>query len=152
MRKGLTPVIAMVLLLMMAVAAAGLMYTFAFNLQTKAQTGVERTTTQLLEKQQEQAQTRLSIDSVYNDGGNIAVVIRNVGSKTITDGTTIGLYIDGVKYDVGADTCDNLDPEDTCTVTTTAAFPGAGSKSVIRVVAPSGISTTYTCYSDGTRC
>jgi archaellum component FlaF (FlaF/FlaG flagellin family) len=138
----------------MAVAAAGLMYTFAFNLQTKTQEGVERTTTELLEKQQEQVQTRLSIDSVYKDSvtSNIAVVIRNVGSKTIVDGTAIGLYIDGAKYDIASGTCDNLAPEDTCTVTTSTGFPAAGEKAVIHVVAPSGVATTYTCYSDGDRC
>ncbi len=153
MRKGLTPIIAMVLLLMMAVAAAGLMYTFAFNLQTKAQEGVEQTTTELIEQQQQYAQTRLAVDSVYNtSSGNIGVVIRNVGSKTIAEGETIGLYIDGVKQDLTGTTCDNLAPQNTCVVQTNTAFPAAGEKSVIRVVAPSGVSTTYTCYSDGERC
>lgn len=153
MKKGLTPIIAMVLLLMMAVAAAALMYTFAFNLQTKAQEGVEQTTTELIEQQQEYAQTRLSIDSVYNDtaDGTLVVIIRNVGSKTIADGSTIGLYVDGRKYDVGT-ACDGLAPQNTCTVDTTASFPAAGEKAVIRLVAPSGVSTTYTCYSDGERC
>lgn len=46
--KGITPIIAVILLLMMTIAIAGLAYTWLQRTQTAIQTGVENTTTTLL--------------------------------------------------------------------------------------------------------
>ncbi|MEA3343241.1 MAG: archaellin/type IV pilin N-terminal domain-containing protein [archaeon] len=145
-RKGITPVIAIVLLLMMTVAAAGVAYLWIMELQS----GMEDTANKGVEKQRKDALAAITIESIWKDGTNsdIQLMIRNSGTYTFT-ATEIGqfiYYVDSVPIAPGT-ACVGLGEEgSTCTVDTDEAFPAAaGDEKVIMVKSPVGRSATRAC-------
>lgn len=86
-RKGVEAVVAIVLLLMMTVSAAGIAYVWTSSIQKD----VQETGTAQTQKLVEQASSCMSIDSV--SGRN--VYLRNCGDGTIT-GSSVLVYIDGI--------------------------------------------------------
>ena len=75
--KGLTPVIAVVLLMTIAVAATSTAYQFIINAQETAQQGFEEQFSQ----QQLESRSDLNIQTIYQGPGNDAFMsIRNTGS------------------------------------------------------------------------
>ncbi len=143
-KKGVTPIIAIVLLLMLTVAAAGLAYVWVIQVQTETQESIGES----VERQTQQLQARLTIDSVYKTGSNIAFVLRNAGTYeyTTTDLGQFSFYVDGA---VATGSCSGLTTSgSTCTVSTTNAFPTVGNSKLLKIVPPLGSEVTYTCSID----
>jgi len=88
-RKGITPVIAIVLLLMMTVAAAGVAYLWIMNLQE----GMEETANEGIEKQQRDSSAAITIESVWKNGLATSFLIRNSGTHTFQIQRWAILYI-----------------------------------------------------------
>ena len=147
-RKGITPVIAIVLLLMMTVAAAGMAYVWIMSLQED----IEEQANEGIRKQQTDASAVIAIESVWEDSvtGNIFFMLRNSGTHTFTTAqvSQFGYYIDGAPA-TPATICTavNLNAQGTtCQVETATPFPAAaGDKVQISVKSPVGRSTEYSC-------
>lgn len=140
-RKGITPVIAIVLLLMVTVGAVGVVYT-----QFQSIVGDPGAAT---ESQQQVRQTEMSFSSVYNDGSdNLMVEVRNTGEVSWNtsdftmqfvpggDGTAVGIDVasgaSGFTATSGDMTCFSADsssqivePSGTYTCDTGFEFPSA---------------------------
>jgi len=151
MRKGITPVIAVVLLLLITVGAVASAWGLYQNIISD-QSQVDQ-----LNSRQQAQQTDINIESAYKASGNdtISITYRNVGERTVdlTNETTM-LYQPGdeqeplqrgtlfsiyPEWDSGlADTClqgaeaDQFDPEDERTCHTGVKFPNATQE--IRIV------------------
>ncbi len=142
-RKGITPVIAIVLLLMMTVAAAGMAYVWIMSIQEDIGADTERDLANL----NQQKNARLSISAVWNNTGNVSLIVKNAGTYVYTaaDVTNIQILV-GSEVISG---CAGLTTQGTtCTVTSTTAFPtNAGDLGAvaIKVVAPIGMGDTYSC-------
>ncbi len=156
MRKGLTPIIAMVLLLMLAIAAGGMLFVFATKIQGTMQRQVEEDVV----RQTFAQRMSLSIVSVYNGTGtsypgNIAVLVRNVGAVTIDDITKyVNLLVDGkpVEYKVEKGKT-QLEPYDTAIlVTTTETFPDKNVIFEIKLDIGGVKEVTKVCRSEDGRC
>ena len=80
-RKGLTPIIATVLLLMLTIVAFGMAYLWLKNMQTSTQNAISEQVSDV----QANLGNYLSIISVYKDSssGNIVIVVKNTGNKPI---------------------------------------------------------------------
>ncbi len=145
-RKGITPVIAIVLLLMMTVAAAGMAYMWIMSLQED----MEETANEGIAKQRRDASAAITIESVWMDsaGLDIQFVIRNSGTYTFTatELGQFGYYIDGVPISVGTACAGLTGAGTTCTVDSNEPFPAtAGDEKTIMVKSPAGKGSTYTC-------
>ncbi len=139
-RKGITPVIAIVLLLMITVGVVGLVYTQVQNLIGNPGEQVQ--------EQQQVRQTDMSFSSVYNDGGSVHVTVRNTGEVTWNtsqfemqfvpggDGTAVGYSAatgsstsfssSGTESCFSADSStQTVDPSGSYTCDTGVSFPGA---------------------------
>ena len=142
-KKGVTAVVATVLLLMMTVAAAGLAYVWITEMQKNIQIGTE---TQY-NNQQIQAEAKLSIDSAWNTSGNISLVLRNTGSYTFNDPTKFSVYYEGrpvEKNNVGFST-GALGSGGTNTVYINRSFATPDSSKTIRIVTDVGTDVIYRC-------
>ena len=143
-RKGITPIIAIVLLLMMTVAAFGMTFVWVQKTQGEIQDGVSDEVTNMMGKNAAQ----FSIESVYNDstGGLIAVIIRNSGTYSFSDGSQFKIYVDGLPT-----THDNpagsLAPGASQTYITTKSWDDIGGTNTheIKVVSPQSTLATTTC-------
>ena len=158
-RKGVTPVIAVVLLMAISVAATGAAYTFITNAQENVADGFEEKWGQ----QQLEQKSDLNIEHIYKSSNNYAfLVIRNTGSvpqliQGKQSGETIkywNLYIDGPpasNWDYISSPGSNpvtLSATDTITINSTMKFPSGGQKE-FRLVGRYGSEDSYICYSTG---
>lgn len=139
-RKGITPVIAIVLLLMITVGVVGLVYTQVQNLIGNPGEQVDQ--------QQQVRQTDMSFSSVYDDSGSVYVTVRNTGDVTWNtsqfemqfipggDGTAVGYAAatggSSSFSSAGTQSCFNadssptqVDPSGSYTCDTGVEFPGA---------------------------
>lgn len=163
MRKGITPVIAVVLLLLITVGAVA----SAWGLYQE----ITSDTSQLDQlNQQRQAQaTEISFSSVYNADGGINVSLRNTGSRTINMSGELEMRFvpdgsdGGVSYDVYTASTSNgngelqcfqnlfgvnesVEPGDSYTCDTGVNFPSATSSvGLIVDYTATGKSWEYTC-------
>lgn len=152
-RKGITPVIAIVLLLMMTVAAAGMAYVWIMSLQE----GIAADTDKDLAALQSQKNARLSIEGVYNNtlvapAGRVSFTLRNSGTYpySATDVANIKVYVDGQALTTvcAAGTGTLAGQGTTCRVDTATAFPtvpGSDGAVKIEVKPPIGSGATYIC-------
>lgn len=139
-RKGITPVIAIVLLLMMTVAAAGMAYVWVTGVQQETQNAVSES----MRERTAQMGGGITIDAVYEDNNVTTVAIRNTGSITFTG---------PVKVFAGAATCDNAFVNATRSSTTTKCGNGSGGTASrplidglsIRAVPPQGAAISVVC-------
>ncbi|MEA3229996.1 MAG: archaellin/type IV pilin N-terminal domain-containing protein [archaeon] len=124
-KKGVTPVIAIVLLLMMTVAAAGLAYEFIMNMSQQQTEAIG----EQVGAQSEKMRTDLRILQVQEGTGSLDFLIKNVGSVDIGKITaaTMDIKVDG-EIIVVADTdvtgtcvSDDMTVGGTCKLTITAA-------------------------------
>ncbi len=144
--KGLTPIIAMVLLLMLAIAAGGILFAFSGKMQTAMQESVNK---QAL-SQAEAAAMRLQIVSVYGDNTKFNILVKNTGSTNwnITKYATV--MIDGVykNIDLANSDCTTKlpEPDRVCTITLQGENLASynGKRITVRVDAP-GNSDSITC-------
>ena len=141
--KGVTPVIATVLLITISVAATGTAYTFIMNAQQSAKDSYEDRFSQ----REIERRTDLNIEHIYEESstGNALLVVRNTGSLTqqietpesgkfwtlIVDGRPVNG--DGTSWnyvDNSKDSLDevNLNPQATISINSTVEFPNTGEK------------------------
>ncbi|NOR85178.1 hypothetical protein GQ473_03595 [archaeon] len=145
-RKGITPIIAIVLLLMMTVAAFGMTFVWVQKTQGEIQQGVSDDITNMMGKNAAQ----FGIESVYEDGNEISVIIRNTGTYTFVNGDVFNVYVDGqaVALTVAALAVD-LAPKGTVTFTTTVVTPWANIQDTntheIKVISPQATIATIAC-------
>ncbi len=168
--KGITPVVATVLLLTISVAATATAYNFIIDTQERVAQGLEEDlTTQELKQQSD-----ISIDFAYNSTGNFTLInLRNSGSISIPINESgmkpLRLYADGrpVESEVGGpgegwkygDSDDQapeerilIDPDETRTINTTVQYPVRGESKAFRFVGPYDSVASKTCYNSGSSC
>ena len=158
-RKGITPVIAIVLLLMMTVAAAGMAYVWIMDLQED----IGEETKKDLANLNKQKNARLSVETVWNTSGGtsdglISVMVKNAGSYAFSDDDAKAIRViigrdevdhaDGVAAGLGC--YDEITTQGTtCTFISSAeTFPierGEVGQVIIKVVSPIGLGDTYVC-------
>ncbi|MCW1300652.1 MAG: hypothetical protein OH363_05120, partial [Candidatus Parvarchaeota archaeon] len=92
-KKGITPVIATILLLLMTVAAAGTAYFWMVSVQSKIQTGVSTGIEQQLTQAQYQIKT---VGVTCNETSGIySVSVMNIGPNDIPTGTATLVVTNG---------------------------------------------------------
>lgn len=159
-RKGVTPVIAVVLLMAISVAATGTAYTFITNAQHNVAEGFEEKWGQ----QQLDQKSDLNIEHIYKSSNNYAfLVIRNTGSVPQliqgedSNGNTVkywNLFIDGppaTDWSYTGSTPSSpvtLSATDTITINSTKPFPSSGQKE-FKLIGRYGSEDSYICYSTG---
>lgn len=147
-KKGITAVVAIVLLLMMTVAAAGLAYMWISSMQTDTQ----QKTTQQLNAQQQQMQGAFNVESVWGGPapGNMVFSVRNTGTTAINFGAPgLKFYVNGVLTATPATLSGVgiLEPgrASTAAITTTTVFPTAGGAATLKIVSAEGVTAEYRC-------
>lgn len=81
-RKGITPIIAVILLLMMTIAIAGLAYTWLQRMQTSIQTSSENTTTTLLAGLKVNLKIEGYNTTCYSNLVQVRIYGRNAGTES----------------------------------------------------------------------
>lgn len=140
-RKGITPVIAIVLLLMMTVAAAGMAYVWVRGVQEDTQKSVGDT----LKTKTEQMSGEVTIDNVYENGTAdvFLISVRNTGTVTFTS---------NVLTYAGPKNCTqvNINAPGSSALSTCPYTGGLIDALVFRVVPPKGAAVSATCSIRGT--
>ena len=152
-RKGITAVVAIVLLLMMTVGAAGLAYVWVTNLQNK----VQDTTGSNVKQMSDEQGARIVIDSIWNstssDGvatpcttaGCIAFNVRNTGSYDF-DKSKMVFYIGNLRFLPTAAYAGTLAGKDLMQVRSNITYPAPGESKTVKVTTEIGsASATYLC-------
>lgn len=158
--KGVTPVIATVLLITISVAATGTAYTFIQNAQdSQKQSYYEQFNSQQIEQG-----TDMDIETIYNlSNGKAAMVVRNTGRLRLMlddgDQKVLGLIVDGrivqdasgnpgwsyLNGDPDSGTT-FLAPSEAITLETEEDFPAVGSQKEFSLTGRYGTNTYHTCY------
>ncbi len=135
-RKGITPVIALVLLLMMTVAAAGMAYVWFMDVQEETQSTVQES----LSQRTDQMAGAIVIDLVYETGAATSseVLIRNTGSVDYA-GDTIKVFIGS--FECGTPATANAPGDSGAAACAIALTHG----DVIRAIPPQGTAVSVTC-------
>ena len=149
-RKGITPVIAIVLLLMMTVAAAGLAYEFIMDMSAKQTEAIG----EQVSAQSDKMRTNLQILQVQNGSGNLTFMIKNVGSLAvgkIVEGD-INVKVDGEMItpdSVGGDcTGSSLEVKSTCDLMIEHGYmdlPAVGETTTFEIILGNGYVLAYGC-------
>ena len=155
-RKGITPIVATVLLMLMAVAAVGSASVFLDDTLTGLQENLEGD----LEEEQTVEASDLRIQSAYKGvGGKINIDVRNSGSVTLNierDGSKLwNLYIDGRPQEWtyidssrgGGD--ESITPNEVISLNTTTDYPSSGSSKELSLNGPFETEDTYICFNSG---
>ncbi|MBU4300558.1 MAG: archaellin/type IV pilin N-terminal domain-containing protein [Nanoarchaeota archaeon] len=148
-KKGITAVVAIVLLLMMTVAAAGLAYMWISQMQT----GAQAQGTEQLGKITQTTQTAYSIETVnYQSATSMSYIIRNTGTLPIDliTATNRVVYLNGRVITPTVTLAPNavLQPKNVATVTITGLAAGTmavGSTNTIKIVNDNGANVQATC-------
>ncbi len=166
-RKGITPVVATVLLITISVAATASAYTFI----TKTQKQVGESFEQDLNQEERRMQSDINIEYAYNSTGRFVFMnVRNTGSVTLPVNKSgrkyLTLYADGrpvsssagdngqgwkyadPSHDISNE--DHLDPEELLTINTTVRFPSSGNSKSFKLVGSYDTSDSHVCYNSGT--
>lgn len=149
-RKGVTPVVATSLLLLISIATVSSSAIFLSGTVDDIGQGVE----DRLGVDSNEQDSELSIDYGYEgNNGNIWLDVTNDGSITLAteeDGVKMwNLYSDGSRlnwdYAYGAPSNDSIDPGDTVTVDTQEAFPSIGDSTTIELNGQYDTSSSVVC-------
>ncbi|VVB60119.1 Uncharacterised protein [uncultured archaeon] len=142
-KKGVTAIVATVLLLMMTVAAAGLAYKWIMNTQNSIQINAQDD----LNKNQARTGAKLNIDSMWNDAGKISFILRNTGSYAFADVSKFSLYANGVPVTTipTYNPDGGLSPGGVTTVNTQENFVTVGNPKTIKIVTDLGTEVPYKC-------
>lgn len=164
--KGITPVIATVLLITISVAATASAYTFI----TSTQKAFWQNQKDDLRQQERRSKADINIEYVYNSTGNFVFMnIRNTGSITLPINKSgrklLSLYADGRpvtsdvggnakgwKYTTGSQAPSNpvlLNPSGMLTINTTVTFPVRGNSKAFKLVGPYKTSDSHVCFNSG---
>jgi len=155
--KGITPVIATVLLMTITVAATASAYTFMTGIQNDF---MENTEDRLSDRERK-AQSDINIETTYNStDGYMVLSVRNTGALTLkvedSDGNKVwNLFIEGRPVDGGTgwehrgSAKTSIAPQETIGINTTVKFPADNSDSLIKLTGPNGVSDSKVCYNSG---
>ncbi|MBI4015007.1 MAG: hypothetical protein HY365_03575 [Candidatus Aenigmarchaeota archaeon] len=95
--KGVSAVISIILLLLVTISLVGMVYTFFVSQTETLTSGLKDDTQNTLD----QLSTKVRIVVVQQDGTNpVKIYMRNTGTRTISDLSTIVIFIDG-KFELG---------------------------------------------------
>ena len=95
--KGITAVIAIILLLLVTISLVGMVYTFFISQTDMLTSGLKEDTQNTLD----QLNTKVRIVVVQQDGiSPVKIYMRNTGTRTISDLSMIVIFIDG-KLEMG---------------------------------------------------
>lgn len=136
-RKGITPVIALVLLLMMTVAAAGMAYVWFMSVQEETQTTVQES----LSERTGQMAGAVTIDAVYETGNVAYVAVRNTGSVTYTNNVLV--YVGPTACGVAGAGATVNNPRDSAVID--CGFQELTDEIVIRAIPPQGAAVSVVC-------
>lgn len=157
-RKGVTPVVATVLLLGISVAATA----SAFSIITGAQEQTADNIQDRLDRQEREDQTDFNIEYAYEgQNGNLLLNIRNTGSRSleIQDGNNkrLTVYADG--QPVGSSSGDGwefvdnevdvLEPSEIFTMDTMQEFPDEDDEIQVEIYGPYQSSSSTVCFATG---
>ncbi len=147
-RKGLTPIIAMVLLLMLAIAAGGMLFAFAIKMQQSMQESVQK---QML-TEAEKAAMRVDIVSIYDNDRSantedFAIALRNIGSTAwnMTQYLSNAITINGVPAGIKSSTCGNVNPNQVCTLVLNVKMADYNGEVITVIVNAPGNMDSKTC-------
>jgi flagellin-like protein len=134
MRKGVTPVVATVLLMTITIGAAGTLYTV---IETQQQNTAAQTDTDLRLNTDQ-----LRVESCYNQSSSTFLVVRNNGQDAVntseitplTNSTTVSSYTADPEI---------VDPQGSFTIEFMDQF---GSETLITLTAGTGNPVDYNCY------
>lgn len=151
--KGITPVVATVLLMTITVAATASAFTFMTGIQNDF---MQNTEDRISDRERE-AQSDINIETAYNStDGYIIANVRNTGEITLIIENDQGnrvwnLYVDGVptewEYLDPSNPKTSIPPQDTVNINTTAKFPA--DETSIKIAGTDGVSDTIICYNSG---
>lgn len=102
--KGITPIIAIVLLLAITISIVAFSFTYFQRITSGQFRKLENQTGSL------SFGKAIAIESIDTKGGNVKVYVRNVGSESIKEGELI-VYVNGTAYDCDLFKIDNTDTE-----------------------------------------
>lgn len=159
--KGVTPVIATVLLIGISVGATFTAYTFLMDASDRTQEGYE----ERIEQENLEDETAIDIERVYNSSGGYAfLLIRNLGSRPVTLVNDAGdrylsVFVDGEPvgstpqdWSFVGSSQDKVGRDSTVTINTTVLFPSSGVKQ-FRASVRYGASSVHRCAaSEGSPC
>lgn len=153
MSKGITPVVATVLLMLIAVAAVGSATVFLEDTVEGVQSGLEDE----MSRQDAVESSDIRIDSAYRGtDGFLLVDVQNTGSMTLDierdDVKLWNLYIDGVPQEweyvniAGPD--ESINPNSIVSFNTTSSYPGNSNSKELSFHAQFENSDSYICFND----
>ena len=159
--KGVSPVVATVLLMGIAIASVSSAAVFISGTMDDLQSNVE----EWLRGEDRKQASELSVDYAYNGtGGYLLVDLRNTGSRSLKveedNQKTLTMYIGGVpeewNYSDGSGFVSGedvvLNPTSVLTVNTTEKFPSDGDTAEIDFAGPYEVEAGYVCYSESGSC
>ncbi len=157
-RKGITPVIATVLLMTISIAAAASAYQFITTAQEQTAENIQGQ----LEDEELQERSDFNIEYAYEgSNGNVIMSIRNTGSISLEleeDGSKVwSLYVDGAPQGQNGkgwtyhnpNPPDILDPSEVVSIDTNEPFPSQGNEKSFRLTGQHGIRDSHVCYNSG---
>ena len=152
--KGVTPVVATVLLIFIAVAAVGSAAVFLEGAVGGVQEGAESQ----LEREERIDNSDLRIQNGFNNtDGDLNVVVRNSDSVTLPineDGDTLfSVFVNNRPNNAWTVTGgeDEIDPNQIVTIDLNEPYPAVDSSKSVRINAPYETSDSYVCYNTGDR-
>jgi hypothetical protein len=161
MTKGLTPVLATVLLMTISVGATASAYVFLTETQQQARQSAE----DRLSEQQQEAQASINMEFVYNGtDGHTMFNLRNTGEITLViqdeRRKRLNLFVNGRPVGTGgraweyaADSISppvRLNPSQSRTINSTVPFPQPQQSQVLQITGPTETQDSHTCFNSGT--
>jgi len=154
-KKGITPVVATMLLMVIAVAAVGTASVFLQDTLTEIQGNLE----DQVSREDDIDSSDINIEFAYNGtNGYILTDVRNSGSVLLDieedSSRRWNMYVEGrpenweyVDSGLGGDV--NLRPNEVVSINTTQSFPEQGESKQISFNAPLETSDSYVCFNEG---
>lgn len=158
--KGITPVIATVLLILVSVAATVSAFTFLTSIQDQAQRSWE----EKFSEQELETKSDIGIEFMYNESTWLILNVRNTGSITVPvkeeKELLWDMYVDGqpVNGDASSwsltepqksDNTVRIDAQETIVANTTVKFPSEGEDVAVEINGPYSVSASSVCYNSG---
>jgi len=152
--KGATPIVGVILLLLITIAAAGSTYLWLSRTQTSL---LSQTSTGITESQKN-VYGKLKIVSVWNESTKLCMLLRNLSEQDITykssDLKKMAIMVDNVPYDFNTTTLHDIDQGEVVTVClcsstgtgcagTYGIYTYQGDTITVKVEPPFGTGDTY---------
>jgi hypothetical protein len=165
MSKGISPIVAEVLLLSIAIASVSSAAVFLNDTFGGVKEGVD----QWREGREEVEQSEIGIEAAYNESGFLAFDVRNEGSRSLDvqdDGEKLWTlyvkrndgnqnrveweYFEGSSYISQSDVLLGVNSD--ISINTTLEFPDPGNTTTIEIQGPNEVAAGEVCYSQGGSC